>query len=105
MKKNIKPYITVESLLNFIKKDLRNLEVEYLIIDLLVLQVDEPNSIEEAMEAFQMLNKNGKVIVSALGEEEEIRKQWNDFCLGKYEFIFQEDEVHSEVNRKRKILR
>ncbi|BCN29548.1 hypothetical protein [Anaeromicropila herbilytica] len=96
-KKGIKPYITADLFLNFIKKELRNLEVDYLIIDLLVLQLDEPMMIEEAIEAFKVLNKKGTIVISAVGEDEERREVWRTYCNNRYEFLYQEENLEEEM--------
>ncbi len=62
LSKEIKHDFNQETFLKYIKKEIRNIQIEYLIIDMNIFNPEEV-SIQECLDAFLLLNPNTKIII------------------------------------------
>ena len=62
LSKDMKHDLNQETFLKYIKKEIRNIQIDYLIIDMNIFNPEEV-SIQECLDAFSLLNPNTKIII------------------------------------------
>ena len=98
MNKEIKAGMSQDAFMKYIKKDLRNLEIDILIIDIRIFDLNEELDLCDAADAFFLLNPESKIII--LPSDNEYEEQLYE-PLGQYQqlYIIRDKEMPAiEVN-------
>lgn len=85
MNKEIKAGMSQDAFMKYIKKDLRNLEIDILIIDIRIFDLSEELDLCDAADAFFLLNPESKIII--LPSDNEYEAQLYE-PLGQYQQLY-----------------
>ena len=72
--KDIKPQVSYEDMMKFIKKELRNIEISCLILDVSIMDFTEEKKVQAIVDTFLMLNPESKAVL-LLNDRDE-NEQW-----------------------------
>lgn len=97
LNKNVIMNLTVDSLINFLKADLRNIVISYLILDIQVMKSKELSPLLKAFDVFQLLNPNSTVILYAVGQTPEKIDEWKEYANEQYLIIYEENSLEEQI--------
>jgi ribosomal protein L30E len=79
--KEVKHHMTFEEMLKFIKKDLRNVEVECLAIDMSIMEFEDGQSFNDILDILYVLNPFSKIIIINVPAQNDLNKSANLLIL------------------------